>query len=437
LPWTITKQIKTESELMKQNRKMRRVRSGLAQLLIVLGVIIVGIIITVILIKLKKPPKQEKPEILAPLVKVEQLSRKDIQMVVRGYGTVSPRVQVEIVPQVSGKVVWVNPQFKAGGFIRSNDKILKIDPRDYELSVRQANASVAEAQVQFDLEKAEGKVAREEWQQLHPDTEPVSPLVFREPQIRQAEARLESAKAGLAVAELNLERTQLSLPVDALIMNEKVDLGQFVVSGQAVGTAYGIESVEIEVPLEDRELAWLNIPDNTVSLNGDMPLLKGSEVEVKAKFAGAEHIWQGHVVRTTGQVDRTSRLISVVVEVPEPFRRADSRPPLMPGMFVEVLIEGNILKNAVAIPRDAIRESNEVWIVEDGRLNVLGLNIVRADRDFAYAISGLDDGNMIVLSSLDTVVEGMSVRTQTGLSTTFAETEKNEDEIQAQGVKTN
>ncbi len=437
MPWTITKQIKTESELMKQNRKMRRVRSGLAQLLIVLGVIIVGIIITVILIKLKKPPKQEKPEILAPLVKVEQLSRKDIQMVVRGYGTVSPRVQVEIVPQVSGKVVWVNPQFKAGGFIRSNDKILKIDPRDYELSVRQANASVAEAQVQFDLEKAEGKVAREEWQQLHPDTEPVSPLVFREPQIRQAEARLESAKAGLAVAELNLERTQLSLPVDALIMNEKVDLGQFVVSGQAVGTAYGIESVEIEVPLEDRELAWLNIPDNTVSLNGDMPLLKGSEVEVKAKFAGAEHIWQGHVVRTTGQVDRTSRLISVVVEVPEPFRRADSRPPLMPGMFVEVLIEGNILKNAVAIPRDAIRESNEVWIVEDGRLNVLGLNIVRADRDFAYAISGLDDGNMIVLSSLDTVVEGMSVRTQTGLSTTFAETEKNEDEIQAQGVKTN
>jgi RND family efflux transporter MFP subunit len=429
--------MKTESELMKRNCKTKRMRSGLIQLLIVLGVIILGIVITVVLVKLKKPPKQEKPEILAPLVKVEQLSRKDIQMVVRGYGTVSPRVQVEIVPQVSGKVVWVNPQFKPGGFIRSGEKIIKIDPRDYELSVRQADASVAEAQVQLDLEKAEGQVAREEWRQLHPNKEPVSPLVFREPQVRQAEARLESAKAGLAVAELNLERTQLSLPVDALIMSEKVDLGQFVVSGQAVGAAYGIESVEIEVPLEDRELAWLNIPDNTVSLNGNTPLPKGSDVKVKAKFAGAEHIWQGHVVRTTGQIDQTSRLISVVVEVPQPFERADSRPPLMPGMFVEVLIEGNTLKNAVAIPRDAIRESNEVWVVKDGRLNILDLHIVRADRDFAYAISGLDDGNMIVLSSLDTVVEGMRVRTQTGLSTTFAETEKNQDEIRAQGVKTN
>jgi multidrug efflux pump subunit AcrA (membrane-fusion protein) len=109
----------------------------------------------------------------------------------------------------------------------------------------------------------------------------------------------------------------------------------------------------------------------------------------------------------------------------------------MPGMFVEVLIEGNTLKNAVAIPRDAIRESNEVWVVKDGRLSVLSLNVVRTDRDFAYAVSGLDDGNMIILSSLDTVVEGMRVRTQTELSTTFAETEESQDEIRAQGVKTN
>jgi multidrug efflux pump subunit AcrA (membrane-fusion protein) len=195
-----------------------------------------------------------------------------------------------------------------------------------------------------------------------------------------------------------------------MIMSEKVDLGQYVMIGQSVGVAYGIESMEIEVPFEDKELAWFDIPGNTVLVNGNVPSSKRTNVQVKADFAGGEHIWQGRVVRTTGQVDKTSRLISVVVEVPEPFKDSGSKPPLLPGMFVEVLIEGNILKNAIAVPRDAMRNSNEVWVAKDGQLHIQPLDVVRADRDFAYARSGLDDGDMIVVSSLDMVIEGMRVR---------------------------
>ena len=414
---------------MKPIYIIKKMPSGRLRVLLAFGIVILGALIALVFIKLQKPPEQEEQKTLAPLVKVERLERRDIQMVIRGYGTVGPRVQVEIVPQVSGKVVSVNPQFKAGGFIRHGEQILKIDPRDYDLVVRQANAVVAEAQVKLDLEKAEAKVAREEWKQLHPDTEPSSPLVFREPQIRQAQALLESAKAGLATANLNLERTELSLPVDAVIMSEKVDLGQYVMIGQSVGAAYGIESMEIEVPFEDKELAWFDIPNNASSVNN----AKNAIVQVKADFAGAEHTWWGRVVRTTGQVDRTSRLISVVVEVPDPFQRSDSMPPLLPGMFVEVLIEGNILKNAIAVPRDAMRNSNEVWVAKDGQLCIQALDIVRADRDFAYARSGLEDGDMIVVSSLDMVIEGMKVRVQTEPAATF--TEVSRDETHASKVK--
>ena len=421
---------------MKPIMENKKMTSGLIQLLLVVVVIIVGVLIAVVFIKLKKPPQRQEQIVLAPLVKVERLDRRDIRMMIRGYGTVNPSLQVEIVPQVSGKVVWVNPQFKAGGFIRRGEQIMKIDPRDYELALRQANAAVAEAQVMLDLEKAEAKIAKEEWLQLHPGQEPDSPLVFREPQIRQALARLESANAVLATADLNLERTQLSLPVDAVVMSERVDLGQYVMIGQSVGAAYGIESMEIEVPLEDKELAWFAIPDNTVSLNAGEYSKKGAIVRVKANFAGEEKCWPGYVVRTTGQVDITSRLISVVVEVSEPFKDAHSTPPLLPGMFVEVLIEGNILKNAIAVPRDAMRNNNEVWVAKDGKLHVQPLEIVRADRDFAYADSGLDDGDMIIVSSLDAVIEEMKVRIQTEAetSTTFAEVV--EDQTPASEVRT-
>jgi len=421
---------------MKAIKKNKKKPSGLIQLLLVVVIIAIGVVIAVVFIKLKKPPQRQEQIVLAPLVKVEPLDRRDIQMIVRGYGTVTPRLQVEIVPQVSGKVVWVNPQFRAGGFIRRGELILKIDPRDYELSLRQANAAVAEAQVMLDLEKAEAKIAKEEWQQLHPGQEPDSPLVFHEPQIRQAQARLDSAEAGLATANLNLERTRPSLPVDAVIMNERIDLGQYVMIGQSVGAAYGIESMEIEVPLQDKELAWFAVPDNTLSVNPGENPQKGAIARVSANFAGEEKCWLGYVVRTTGQVDITSRLISVVVEVSEPFKDSGSTPPLLPGMFVEVAIEGNVLKNAIAVPRDAMHNNNEVWVAKDGQLDVQLLDIVRADRDFAYADSGLDDGDMIIVSSLDTIIEEMKVRIQTEseTSTTFAEV--TEDQIKTPEVRT-
>jgi len=421
---------------MKAINENKKKPSGLIQLLLVVVIIAVGIVITVVFIKLKKPPQRQEQIVLAPLVKVERLNRRDIQMVIRGYGTVNPRLQVEIVPQVSGKVVWVNPQFKAGGFIKRGELILKIDPRDYELSLRQANAAVAEAQVMLDLEKAEAKIAKDEWQQLHPGQEPDSPLVFREPQIRQAKARLESAEAGLATANLNLERTRPSLPVDAVIMNERVDLGQYVMLGQSVGAAYGIESMEIEVPLEDKELAWFDIPGNMVSVNDAESSEKGAKARVSANFAGEEKCWSGYVVRTTGQVDKTSRLISVVVEVSEPFKNSISTHPLLPGMFVEVAIEGNILKNAIAVPRDAMHNNNEVWVAKDGRLDVQHLDIVRADRNFAYANAGLDDGDMIIVSSLDTVIEDMKVRIQAEAETSTKFAEVVEDQTKTPEVRT-
>jgi RND family efflux transporter MFP subunit len=386
---------------------------GWVQLIIAIVVISAGILGVLVLMKFRKPPPKEEPVVMAPLVEVEQLEVQNIQMMVRGYGTVSPTVQVEIVPEVPGKVVDVHPQLKAGGRISAEERIIQIDPKDYELAVQQANATVAEAQVRLDTEKAEADVARKEWRQLNPDTEPSSPLVLREPQIRRAQASLESAKAQLATAELKLERTNLSLPFDVLVIDEKVDLGQYVVVGQSLGSAYGIGAVEIEVPLEDDELAWFDVSNSTA--------------KVKADFGGNEHIWRGRVVRTTGQVDRQSRMVSVVVEVTDPFDTSGVKPPLLPGVFAEVIIEGKVLKNAVAVPRDAVREGNKVWAVNDERLHVKALEVARTDKEFAYATSGLEQDAQIVVSSLDMVTEGMAVRTQAEDSTESTKTADSND----------
>jgi multidrug efflux pump subunit AcrA (membrane-fusion protein) len=211
---------------------------------------------------------------------------------------------------------------------------------------------------------------------------------------------------------LRLERTNLSLPFDILITSENVDLGQYVVTGQSLAKAYGTDSIEIEVPLKDTELAWFDVFENSIFSNDESNSAKGTPAKVKTAFAGADHTWEGCVVRTAGQVNKTSRMISVVVEVPEPFKVIDNRPPLLPGVFVEVLIQGNILCNAVAVPRDAIREGNNVWLIKDNHLHILPLKIVRTDKNFAYVISKALDGANVVISSLEAVVDGMKVRTE-------------------------
>jgi RND family efflux transporter MFP subunit len=370
------------------------------QLSFSLIVILAGFLLTVIMIITRPAPKKAEILRLAPLVKTEILKSADIQMIINGFGTVKPKVEVQIVPQVSGRVVSINPQFRAGGFIAAGEQLFQIEPKDFALAVEQAQAKVAEAEVKLDVEKSEAAVARREWQQINPGTEPASALVLREPQIRQAQAGLDSAKAALAKAKLDLERTSITLPIEVCITAKNVDLGQFITLGMPVGSAYGIDAVEIEVPLEDSELAWFDLPD--------------SSAQVKAVFAGTEKTFNGVVKRTTGRVDETSRLVYAVIEVQNTSKQKSATDTLIPGMFVEVNINGKILEKAFAVKRDRIRNAAELWIVNDGVLHVKTPEIVRTDDEYAYIKQSSDNRMEVVTSSLDAVVDGMKVRIASG-----------------------
>ncbi len=395
----------------KVGRVFARIPKKQLQVILALAILTVGISIALLLKFSRKAPARVEKVAVAPLVKVQTVRQQDVQMIVRGYGTVQPKAEAQVVPQVSGKVVDISPDFKNGGFIKAGQSLIIVDPCDYELNVQRAQAQVAQAQVNLELEQAEADVARHEWEQLNPGKEPASLLVIRQPQVRQAQTMLQAAKAELATARLNLERTKVSLPFDGRVVAETVDLGQYVMAGQSIGKVYGIDAVEIEVPLEDWELAWFDIPGRSASQSGAASRY-GAEAEVRAQFAGGNHSWNGYVVRTTGEIDKTSRLVSVVVEVPEPFQTADSRPPLVPGMFVEVFIKGRTLKKAIPVARAVVRTGNKIWVLNDGRLHIKELRIARQDSDWAYVVQGLADGTVIVTSSLDVVTEGMTVRTE-------------------------
>lgn len=381
------------------------------QVIIALFVVLFGIVVAVVLVKTRKPPARVDVPVLSPLVSTIKVDSQDSALTVSGYGTVEPRVEVRIVPQVSGNVVEVGDSFKAGGYVGAGTLLFQIDKRDYELAVQQARALVAEAKVKLEIEQSEAQVAVQEWQQLNPGKEPSSKLVFREPQIKQAKAALESAKAKLQIAELNLDRTSVSLPVDAKIIDETVDLGQYVVVGQSVGSAYGVDVMEIEVPLEDDELKWFYIPLNSVQ-SGEGNYENFADATVNANFAGKSYSWRGKVVRTTGQIDRKSRMISVIVQVRDAVNPDSGKPPLLPGAFTEVFIEGKVLEDVFILPRSAVHNDNEVWIADGNSLRIEDVDVARFDKEYAYITSGISAGQEIITTPLEVVTEGMSIRVE-------------------------
>jgi len=348
----------------------------------------------------KTPPRVDHPP-LGPLVEVTPVEVTDVPVTVTGHGEVVPRVAVDLIPQVAGQVVRTHHSLVAGGFFKAGEVLVEIDPRDYDLAVERAQAAVARAKVALEREQAEAEVAREEWNGLHPGEEPTG-LVIREPQIRQAEAEYAAAEADLAVARLHLERTRISMPFDGVVVSESVDVGQFVGNGSRLATVYGTDVVEVRVPLDSRELAWFDIPSH----RGD----PGASAEVSASFGGTRSTWEGRVTRMEAQVDQTSRMVHVVIEVSDPYETSDGRPALLPGSFVDIRISGRTLQDVVSVPRHAIHDGRRVWVFDDGKLDVREVEIIREDRQQTLIASGLEDGDLVIVSTLDAVTDGMTIR---------------------------
>jgi len=364
-------------------------------------IVAAGFFVAFLLISSRTTPPRVRQPYLGPLVEAVTAHTADHPVTVHGDGAVRARIRVQLIPQVAGRIITAHPALAAGGFFRAGEALVVLDPRDYEAAVRRAQAAAQQARVQLEQAEAESRVARREWDRIHPGEEPSSPLVLRIPQVEQARAQLEAAKAELATARINLERTRLSLPFDGRVVSKSADVGQYVGPGQPVATVYGAHVMEIPVPLRDEELQWFTVPAPGSGR-------KGSPVTVSARFAGAVHRWKGHVARTEGEVDLATRMVHVVVEVDEPF--ANRTAPLVPGMFVHVAISGKTLTNAFIIPRQAIHTNGTVWLAREGALRFAPVTVARFDGADALVTQGLSDGDVVITSQLEVVTDGMKVR---------------------------
>jgi RND family efflux transporter MFP subunit len=385
-----------------------------SKVLFPLAILAIGVFAAVMMATSREaPPRQERID-PGPLVEVIEVFRQPVDVRVSGHGEVVPKVAVDVVPEIAGRVVRVHRSLVAGGFFSANEPLVEIEARDYELALERAQAAVARAEVALETQQAEADIARQEWDALHPGEAPPSGLVVREPQVRQAEAELAAARADLAAAQLDLERTRVRVPFDGIVVSKSVDAGQFVTAGQKIARVYGTSTVEVRVPLKAEELAWFDVPKGGSGGRGPAAM-------VRSTSGRRREVWTGTVVRQEAEVDSTSRMVHVVVEVPDPYASNDGRSALRPGSFVEVEIEGKTLEDVVPVPRYAVHENDTVWVARDGSLEIREVDVTRSDREEVLVSGGLDSGELVISSPLDAVTDGMRVRVASPGETSVAD----------------
>jgi RND family efflux transporter MFP subunit len=346
----------------------------------------------------------QPPEILAPLVRVIEVEPTTVVLNVKAHGTVVPRTESELVPEVSGRVLEMSPSLVSGGFFAKGDMLLRIDPLDYEVALEQARAGLARAT--SDLANARKDDERQSdlrKQQATSDAQrdnAVNRLAIADASLREARARLSRAQRDLA-------RSEVQAPYDGRVRSERVDVGQFVTRGVSVATIYAVDYAEVRLPVHDHELAYLELP---LVYDGATPA-KTVPVTLRARFAGAPHEWQGEVVRTEGELDPRTRMVIVIARVAAPYAKLKGRPPLSVGLFVEAEITGAKAAGVVVLPRSALRGEDRVLVVNsDQRLRFRSVEVLRLERDEVYLSAGLERGERVLVSPLEGAVEGMRVR---------------------------
>ncbi len=368
--------------------------------IVALAIIAIGIVLSIAIIKAKPKIKKQKPRYYVPVVEVVKVSTGKHQVFVDGYGDVQPLHKVRVIPQVSGTLTYVSPVIVKGGRFKKGQILVKIDQRDYMLAVTMAEARLEDAKSKLLQLEQLASQARQEWFMTH-TTEP-PPLVAKEPQLQAAKAALEAAQAELDKAKLNLERTEIKAAFDGVVVDESVGKTQFVAPGQVLATLYPTSCAEIPVPLEKDDLKWIDVPSITDEE-------KCSKARVTADIAGKTCYWEGKVVRAEGAINPKTRMVNVVVRVDNPY---NVYPPLAFGLFVKVSIFGHVLRHSAIIPRSALHMGS-VWIFDKGKLRFRKVDVARSIGDKVIISSGLKDGDSVIISHLDAVTDGMSVRLYT------------------------
>ena len=324
----------------------------LKPLFIIFGAIVIAFAIYIL--GQVSPSPVEAPRPLD--VNVQILTPVDYEVKIKSTGTTIPIIQTILTSEVGGEVIYRSKKFSEGSSVIAGEILAKIDDTDLQLQYKNALLQLASAEVQLAVQEAEAEIAQEAWSKVGEGI--AKDLTAKKPQLKQAKAALEVAKAQVQSAEKKLNKTEITAPYTGRIQNINIDLGSTILPGQPIGSMYTSNEIEVTLSVKDSDLQFLDIPMDGRKLNPDQRSL----VIIKSLYKGKMQEWSGNLERVDGVIDPMTRMIKLIAIFKNNFIE-NTKPTLPIGLFVEAEISGRQLTDVFIIPDTALTPNSELWVL--------------------------------------------------------------------------
>ena len=359
--------------------------------------------------KSKKPEvKRKPPGTQTAVVKTIVMKKGNYPTWVYAMGTVMPYRQIMLKSKLAGEVISVSKKFVQGGVMKKGEVLLKLDDSDYKIEIQKARSALDKVLANLAIEKGSQLIAKEELKLINkasPDKVMATDLSLRKPQLTQAEAGVANARADLEKAELNLSRTKVYLPFNALILEKNVDSGSIVNAQGSLASIVDVDRYKIEALVPQDRLAFFGTD-----------WMSNADAFIISNYSN--QTWQGKVFGTTGKITNKSQMAGVIILVPDPLglKIKGGRPQLMLDDHVSVKIRGPILENLFSLPRSAVRDHNRVWVYNSGILEIRKIKPVWKEESVIYVKNNIHTGDRVIISDLPVAVNGLLLQLAHGES---------------------
>ena len=326
-------------------------------------------------------PRRERSAVV-PVVQVMTVKPGPVPVAIESRGMVLPERAIDLVSEVSGRVVWVDPGFLQGEEVQAGQLLLRVDSIDYEVAVADAEAALASAE----LSLAEVQV------------------LVQKAAIVEAQARVIAAGERLRQAQNDLANTEVSAPFNAVVDVKQVDLGQYVQTGKVLTRLLSTDVAEVRLPLLASDVPFVEHGQDD---QGNWP-----ELTLTATFGDKQYSWQARLARVERRVDEQTRVFYLVAQVDRPYDLSLHAHILAIGLFVEASFQGRPIANAARLPRSALQTNDTVYVVEEGLMRQRKVTLLRREADSVIIGEGLRAGDKVVTSRLSLMVDGMPVQVE-------------------------
>jgi multidrug efflux pump subunit AcrA (membrane-fusion protein) len=417
--------------------------------------------VAVILVKNRAPLEHVAVEMPRRVVEIITARQIPFRTRITAYGNVEPAITLDSMAEVSGKISYVHPNLKAGETIPAGTLVVRIEAKDYALTLKQTREDLKASQsslqeleeeekstrrslqlAQNNLAVGESELARIEdvyGKQLVArsalDAEQQRTIQLRQ-QVEDLQGRLNSyasrrlsIAARIARAEQEVQnrttilgRTEVTLPFDARIGTVSIDQNEFVAVGSMLFEAIDLKGVEItaQLPLSSMRNLVSHLEGHAsqmqefIQTGGRINESLGLSARVRLVSGLPGAVWEARVLRLSEAIDATRQTLGIVVGVDNPYQKIipGRRPPLLKGMYAAVDLFAPV-QIALVVPRKAVHEGRVYIANAEDRLVIRPVEINLVQGDLVVIRSGIEIGERIIVTDLTPVIEEMPLQVST------------------------